>query len=150
GLLILSDAFLKNYVRDSSFLHLNPYWLAIAFVILSFCICYLFYYFRGCSEGFQPAETKRREQDAGATFEYLLVAVIIFLGIFLRFWKLSTLFVGAWSDEGANGVDAIAIRYFGDHPVFLNWYAGREALHAYLISAFTVPFGYTIFAVRAV
>src|SRR5439155_289534 len=48
------------------------------------------------------------------------------------------------------GLDAIAIRQFGERPIFLNWNAGREALVAYLVAGMTFLSGYTAFSVRAV
>jgi hypothetical protein len=47
-------------------------------------------------------------------------------------------------------LDAIAIRQFGERPIFLNWNAGREALVAYLVAGMTFLSGYDAFAVRAV
>jgi hypothetical protein len=75
---------------------------------------------------------------------------ILILAILLRFWRLDSLCDGILWDEAYKGLDAIAIRKFGDHPIFLNWNAGREALIAYLVAASQMLFGNSIFAVRAV
>jgi hypothetical protein len=53
-------------------------------------------------------------------------------------------------DSAYKGLDAIAIREFGDKPVFLDWNAGREAMIAYLVAASQRIFGTTVISVRIV
>jgi 4-amino-4-deoxy-L-arabinose transferase-like glycosyltransferase len=72
------------------------------------------------------------------------------IGFVFRFWRLQTLFDGMAWDEAYKGLDAIAIRKYGDRPVFLNWNAGREALIAYLVLISQLFFDYSIDSVRAV
>jgi 4-amino-4-deoxy-L-arabinose transferase-like glycosyltransferase len=81
---------------------------------------------------------------------YYLVAGIIVVGFIFRFWRLGTLFDGMAWDEAYKGLDALAIRKYGDRPVFLNWNAGREALIAYLVVIFQWLFDYSIVSVRGV
>ena len=81
---------------------------------------------------------------------FLLAAVIVAIGFIFRFWRLQSLFDGMAWDEAYKGLDALAIRKYGDRPVFLNWNAGREALIAYLVAIFQLFFDYSINSVRAV
>ncbi|HET6266315.1 MAG TPA: glycosyltransferase family 39 protein [Acidobacteriota bacterium] len=53
-------------------------------------------------------------------------------------------------DEAYKGLDALAIRNFGDRPVFLSWNGGREALVAYLVAFSQLFFGYSSLSVRMV
>lgn len=84
-----------------------------------------------------------------AATRWLLFGILA-LSAVLRFWQLDNLCDGIIWDEAYKGLDAIAIRDFGDRPIFLNWNAGREALIAYLVAASQMLFGNSIFAVRAV
>ncbi len=72
------------------------------------------------------------------------------MGVLFRFWKLDSLFDGITYDEAYKGLDAIAIREFGERPVFLDWNGGREALVAYLVAAAQTFFDYTSISVRVV
>jgi len=80
----------------------------------------------------------------------LIVASIILVACFLRFWKLGTLFDGMTYDEAYKGLDAIAIRNFGERPIFLDWNGGREALIVYLVAMTQVFFDYTSVSVRMI
>src|SRR5262249_22081254 len=80
----------------------------------------------------------------------LIVITLIFIAAFFRLWKLGNLFDGFFWDEAYKGLDAIAIREFGERPIFLNWNAGREALVAYLVAFLTKIFHYSFFSIRAV
>ncbi len=81
---------------------------------------------------------------------FLLAGGIVVIGFIFRFWRLQTLFDGMAWDEAYKGLDAIAIRKYGERPVFLNWNAGREALIAYLVAISQLFFDYSIDSVRAV
>ena len=80
---------------------------------------------------------------------WIAIALILIGGLF-RFWRLGSLFDGMAWDEAYKGLDAIAIREFGERPVYLNWNAGREALIAYLVAGSQHFFDYSIISVRAV
>ena len=80
----------------------------------------------------------------------LIAVLIIAVGAVFRFWRLGSLADGMAWDEAYKGLDALAIRQFGERPVFLNWNAGREALIAYLVAASQYFFDYSIVSVRAV
>jgi 4-amino-4-deoxy-L-arabinose transferase-like glycosyltransferase len=80
----------------------------------------------------------------------LIAVVIIAIGAVFRFWKLGSLADGMAWDEAYKGLDALAIRNYGERPVFLNWNAGREALIAYLVAASQLFFDYSVVSVRAV
>jgi hypothetical protein len=81
---------------------------------------------------------------------FYVVAGIVVIGFIFRFWRLGSLFDGMAWDEAYKGLDALAIRIYGDRPVFLNWNAGREALIAYLVVVFQWLFDYSIISVRGV
>lgn len=81
---------------------------------------------------------------------FYLVAGMVMVGFIFRFWRLGSLFDGMAWDEAYKGLDALAIRIYGDRPVFLNWNAGREALIAYLVVVFQWLFDFSIISVRGV
>ena len=135
-LFLVCDAFLKVYAPGN-----HTVW----FVLLFASAVYFFLYFRKSAdwEGLlTPGDSPERK--------YWIVVAVILFGALLRFWKLDSLFDGVFWDESYKGLDAIAIRVFGERPIFLNWNAGREALVAYLVAGMTVLSGYGPFAVRAV
>ena len=89
-------------------------------------------------------------QKPSIRWNSLIVIGIILLGCFFRLWKLGSLFDGMTYDEAYKGLDGIAIREFGEHPIFLNWNGGREALVAYLVAGAQSVFDYTIVSDRIV
>ncbi len=144
--LILSDAFLKQYVCEYPALQsVYPILFTAALLILLASCLYFFVYFRKQNEW--ESITERSQPSARA---FWIAASIILFGAILRFWKLEGLFDGVFWDEAYKGLDAIAIREYGERPVFLNWNAGREALVAYLTAGLSFLTGYSGYTVRAV
>src|SRR5438046_3170845 len=103
-LFILADAFFKH-----SFTSIHPTYLAyVCFLLLLACGAYLLIFF-GQSEvlwrpGLGPA----------GRASILVVTALILFGALLRFWRLDHLFDGLFWDEAYKGLDAIAIREFGE------------------------------------
>jgi hypothetical protein len=140
-LFIATEAVLKSYLK--TFLH--PYCLAVLFL----CLAYFLWYFNQNRRGSELWESFTSATPA-VKWNTVIVASIILLGAFFRFWKLGSLFDGMTYDEAYKGLDAIAIREFGDRPIFLDWNGGREALVAYAVAA-TQPFlDYTNLSVRTI
>jgi 4-amino-4-deoxy-L-arabinose transferase and related glycosyltransferases of PMT family len=113
------------------------------------CLAYFFYYFRSNKTGIDIWKTFRTQVPAWK-WETLAVTGIILLACALRFWKLGSLFEGMTYDEAYKGLDAIAIRKFGERPVFLDWNGGREALIAYLVAFTQNFFDYTSVSIRII
>jgi 4-amino-4-deoxy-L-arabinose transferase-like glycosyltransferase len=97
--------------------------------------------------------------DASATaafalprrWELALVAGVIGLAIFFRFFRFMEFPPGLWYDEGVNGVDAIAIMEHGNHlTVWRETNFGHSTLFFYLLIVSYKLFGYTVFAMRLV
>jgi len=82
--------------------------------------------------------------------EFLLATVILCIGCFLRLWNIWNAEGGFMWDSAYKGLDGIAIREFGERPIFLDWNAGREALIAYLVAGSQMIFGTSVAAVRIV
>src|SRR5207249_9152379 len=101
---VVADAFLKNYAHAGKM----PF-LAI-FLICSF---YFILYFKHnppqCGALIGP-------QDPPQTGKWWPVVVLIGCGVLFRFWRLDHLFDGVFWDESYKGLDAIAIRQFGERP----------------------------------
>jgi hypothetical protein len=150
ALFVLSEAFLKKYLQySSSFQWVYPFVAppAVLFFVASavFLISCL-----------------RKNNLAGSLWdeftssfqssrkEYWIFAGILLIGIFFRFWKLDSLFDGMTYDEAYKGLDGIAIRKFGERPIFLDWNGGREALVAYLVAISQTFFDYSILSVRII
>ncbi len=146
--LILTDAFLKQYFHASPALQsVYPILFTAALLILLSSAGFFLVYFRKDNQWESMAV--RSEPSARA---FQIAAAIILFGTILRFWKLEGLFDGIFWDEAYKALDAIAIREYGERPIFLNWNAGREALVAYLVaglSFLTGDSGYTVRAVEA-
>lgn len=138
-LFLISELFLKASV-PSSFIKTA----AVPLCILSWL--FILYHFKrnpGLWDNFFTAVPSSRRI-------FVLAGAIIVVGFILRFWRLGTLFDGMAWDEAYKGLDALAIRKYGERPVFLNWNAGREALIAYLVAISQLFFDYSIISVRAV
>jgi uncharacterized membrane protein len=140
-LLITSDALLKSYAQPVTY----PY--ALCFFLAA--VLFFFYYFKTNDEAkklwdsfFTPLPETNRDR--------MILAGILLLGCFLRFWKLGSLFDGMTYDEAYKGLDGIAIREFGERPIFLDWNGGREALVAYAVAASQWIFNGSILSVRFV
>jgi 4-amino-4-deoxy-L-arabinose transferase-like glycosyltransferase len=107
---------------------------------------FIVYYFSRNSElwsGFSTSVPASRRT-------FYVVAAMVVIGFIFRFWRIGSLFDGMAWDEAYKGLDALAIRVYGDRPVFLNWNAGREALIAYLVVVFQWLFDFSIISVRGV
>lgn len=106
---------------------------------------------------------------------WILLAVILLLAAFLRFWQLDAMPPGLYHDEAYNGLDALSLLegktfpqfyegwelYAADahaeraavetrFPLFFEGNYGREPLHVYLMALSVSLFGATPFALRAV
>jgi len=134
-----SETFLKASV-PASLLKTS----ALVVCVLSWL--FIVFYFSRNSELWTSLSTP--VPSSGRTF--YLVAGMVVIGFIFRFWRLGSLFDGMAWDEAYKGLDAIAIRVYGDRPVFLNWNAGREALIAYLVVVFQWLFDFSIISVRGV
>ena len=150
SLFVLSEAFLKKYLQYSSSLQsIYPYIAAPAVLIFIASVTVIISCLRKDNhaatlwgEFTTPSQTSRKE--------YWILAGILLIGMFLRFWKLDSLFDGMTYDEAYKGLDAIAIRKFGERPIFLDWNGGREALVAYLVAISQSFFDYSILSVRII
>src|SRR5262245_47381761 len=153
-LIILADAFLKSYIRDSvPWSHYYGIISTSALIILFLSSAYLLRYLASSKVGSNlflrpgPAE---EGISSSPSKNFAIVLMLILTAAIFRLWKLENLFDGWFWDEAYKGLDAIAIRDFGERPIFLNWNAGREALVAYLVAFVTKISGYSIFPIRAV
>jgi hypothetical protein len=147
-LFMLSDAFLKIYVK-------NAISFDYAFLFVPALILFLFGLGYLCRYLVHSPENKNFWNEltisGNQSRENLWIPLLILLaGTVLRFWRLDSLVDGMLWDEGYKGLDAIAIREFGERPVFLNWNAGREAMVAYLVAGSQHFWDYSVFSVRVV
>lgn len=149
-LLVLSEAFLKKYLQYSpSFQWIYPYIAAPAVLIFIASVAAII----SCLRKNNLATTLWDEFTTpfqSSHKEYWILAAILLIGIFFRFFKLDSLFDGMTYDEAYKGLDAIAIRKFGERPIFLDWNGGREALVAYLVAISQTFFDYSILSVRII
>ena len=141
-LFLTSEAFLRHTFLDSSI-------FPIAFFIFVCCAFYFVIYFKNESAGAEIWNSFFIPSKPIPGSVWIAIALILIGGLF-RFWRLGSLFEGMAWDEAYKGLDAIAIREFGERPVYLNWNAGREALIAYLVAGSQHFFDYSIISVRAV
>ncbi len=79
--------------------------------------------------------------------EYLPIALILLLTLFVRLYRLGTLPGGLNADELFNAIDAwrIGVEHW---PIFFEGNNGREAFFLYAMAASLRLFGQTIFAMR--
>jgi 4-amino-4-deoxy-L-arabinose transferase-like glycosyltransferase len=115
--------------------------------LITLSILYFVIYLRRDSQGNRTWDSFM-EISPPMKWNTALVISLLLLGTVLRFWKLDSLFEGMTYDEAYKGLDAVAIRFFGERPVFLDWNGGREALVAYLVAAAQHVFGFSILSVR--
>src|SRR5262245_52406790 len=109
-LIILADAFLKSYIRDS----VSTYSIIAtsALIILFLSSAYLFRHFRKSSSSFWENLTSSEQNSRSLA----IVFVVLLIAAFFRLWKLDNLFDGLFWDEAYKGLDGIAIRDFGERP----------------------------------
>ena len=81
--------------------------------------------------------------------ERILPILVIFVAIFLRFYRLDTLPGGLMFDEAWNGRDALSV-IAGERPIFFTVNSGREALFIYLQAISVAVLGQTSLALRVV
>ncbi|HEY7162812.1 MAG TPA: glycosyltransferase family 39 protein, partial [Acidobacteriota bacterium] len=149
-LLVFSEAFLKKYLQYSPSLQsIYPYIAPPLILIFVASVTGIIACLRKDNlsttlwdEFTTPIQSLRKE--------YWILAGILLIGIFFRFWKLDSLFSGMTYDEAYKGLDGIAIRKFGERPIFLDWNGGREALVAYLVAISQTFFDYSILSVRII
>jgi 4-amino-4-deoxy-L-arabinose transferase-like glycosyltransferase len=79
---------------------------------------------------------------------YLLVALILAMGIFLRFWRLGSIPPGIQYDEAYNGINAIQANETGDYKLFFQENTGREGVHIDMIAFFIKLFGVSNYSLR--
>jgi 4-amino-4-deoxy-L-arabinose transferase-like glycosyltransferase len=79
--------------------------------------------------------------------ERLLLAAVIVIAFFMRFYRLDQIPRGVLLDESFNGIDVLRI-LGGDRPIFLPANNGREALFIYLQAVGVSVFGQTDWALR--
>src|SRR3989344_1914530 len=82
--------------------------------------------------------------------ELLIVLSIIIMAVFFRFYQLDSVPPGLWSDEGANGVDALKAIDSGDYKLFYSNNNGREGLFINLQALSIKLLGSTPYALRVV
>src|SRR5438105_3179444 len=77
-----------------------------------------------------------------------ILAGILIIAIFFRFWRLDSLPPGVHPDEAANGLDIIRMIEHHDFRVLYNTNGPREALFFYLQAPFVLLLGGTSLALR--
>jgi 4-amino-4-deoxy-L-arabinose transferase-like glycosyltransferase len=82
-----------------------------------------------------------------ARSDWLALTVVLAVGLFLRFYRLTSVPRGVLYDEAFNGLDIIQI-LGGARPIFLPANYGREALFIYLQAVSVSVFGYADWALR--
>jgi 4-amino-4-deoxy-L-arabinose transferase-like glycosyltransferase len=96
------------------------------------------------------------DADAAAAFvlprywEFGLVAAVIGLAIFFRFFRFMEFPPGLWYDEAVNGTDALSIIDRDHFTVWRESNFGHSTIFFYLLIVSYKLFGYTVFAMRLV
>ena len=83
------------------------------------------------------------------TLTTILVALVIVLGIFLRFYQLNEIPFGVYPDEAANGTNANQIAEGENFQVFFEDNGGREGLYVYLVAGVFKLFGSSVWSLHA-
>lgn len=80
--------------------------------------------------------------------EYLALALIMLLAIFLRFYQLDAIPVGIDGDQGADGYGAKRILRGEEYPVYLSNRWGVAPMHTYLVAFSFALWGISLWAIR--
>jgi len=83
------------------------------------------------------------------TLTIILVALVIVLGIFLRFYQLDEIPFGVYPDEAANGTNANQVAEGENFQVFFEDNGGREGLYVYLVAGVFKLFGSSVWSLHA-
>jgi len=144
-----SESFITQDCFDAAGQRETLYCLVFAAVAIFLSTLFFFYfYFRYDHSGRQAWEELFASPSSlpGAGIVLLILAA----GFVLRLWTIWSPDGGLPWDAAYKGLDGIAIREFGERPIYLDWNAGREAMVAYLVAASQSLFGYSVFSVRIV
>jgi len=82
-------------------------------------------------------------------YRILLLAAIITVGGFLRFYLLGDFPAGLYPDEAMNGLDALRALDAADFKVFYSTNNGREGLYVNLVALMIQMFGVSAWTIRA-
>lgn len=147
---ICSEAFTKGYLEYSpKFAHIYHQIISSSTLILFLSGVLLFFYLNRSSNGKHLWDAFTTPSSYTRWHSWAIIAILL-LGFGLRLVKIGTLVDGMTFDEAYKGLDGIAIREFGERPIFLDWNVGREALVAYLVAVSQSLFDYSIISVRII
>ena len=82
--------------------------------------------------------------------EYVLLALLMVLAVFLRFYQLEDIPVGLSGDEGADGFGGKRILRGEEYPIFFTADFGEEPMHTYLVALSFALWGVSLWAIRFV
>ncbi|MDE3095237.1 MAG: glycosyltransferase family 39 protein [Chloroflexota bacterium] len=102
------------------------------------------------AEASVAAPAARRPSTLSLRWELVLLAGVIGLAVFFRFFRFSQFPPGLWYDEAINGTDALAIIDRHHLTVWRSSNFGHSTIFFYLLIASFRAFGYTVFAFRMV
>ena len=84
-----------------------------------------------------------------------ILIALLFVGVFVRAYKLGVIPPGLNQDEASTGYDALGMLFFGmdrngfHNPIMLvGWGSGMDALPTYLVMPFYLLFGVSVFSLR--
>jgi 4-amino-4-deoxy-L-arabinose transferase-like glycosyltransferase len=95
-------------------------------------------------DGLRPSKLSLKQK------EYLALALIMLLAIFLRFYQLEAIPVGMSGDEAEDGFFARRILRGEEYPIFIAGTWGEEPMHTYLVALSFALWGISPWAVRLV
>ncbi len=82
--------------------------------------------------------------------EAALLAAVIGVAVFFRFWQFLSFPPGLWYDEALNARDAATLINSDHTRIWFDSALGYSTLYLYLLAGSIQVFGYTVFAVRVV
>jgi len=97
-----------------------------------------------------PLSEKEEAFELPLRWEVGLVATVVALAAFFRFWHLLSFPPGLWYDEGVNATDAITLIDRDHTRIWFDTVFGRSTLYLYLLAGSFKLFGFSIFAIRIV
>ncbi len=88
-----------------------------------------------------------RDQKSGPYFRWIVPALLLFVAVALRLYRLDAVPPGLQHDEVFHGHDAVTV-LLGYHPIYFPSNAGNEPLYIYLTAGTIALFGQNAWGIR--
>ncbi|MBF6600475.1 MAG: glycosyltransferase family 39 protein [Dehalococcoidia bacterium] len=128
----------------------HPAWGFVPAVVLFAAAAFALAHPASQAQATPTAPSRAAPPALSLRWELVLLAGVVGVALFFRFFRFSHFPPGLWYDEGVIGADALSIIDKDHLTVWRDSNFGRASLYPYLLVLSFKTFGYTVFAFRIV